>query len=168
MLNSTRSLGQSGPPPSRSCPADHHRPRPRHPAAGHLAPRGPADPPLRAAAPPPSSTGTGPSCCCPARLTQLRSNLLPAGRGRGRPPDLRDDGWDGRASITESVVYRRLLPPEALRQLGRAVASWSMGICRRSVSGCGLVPLPPPGHLGHGRGCGRQRTVGTSQTKNSS
>jgi hypothetical protein len=44
-----------------AAPASYHRPWPRHPAADHLARRGPAGPLLRATAAPPSSTGTGPS-----------------------------------------------------------------------------------------------------------
>jgi hypothetical protein len=45
-------------------------------------------------------------------------------------------GGDGRASLTESTAYRRLLPPEALRQLKPRRALLSMGTCRRSGSGC--------------------------------
>jgi type IV secretion system protein VirD4 len=64
-------------------------------------------------------------------------------------------GGDGRASLTESVAYRRLLPPEALRQLKAPP-----GVAGVWASAAGpdppaaLVPQPPPGHSGHG---GRRR-----------
>ena len=99
-------------------PAGHHRPRPGHPAADHLARRGPAPAPLR-----------------PPRLHRAErpSGQAAAVRGQADPASLElasklvgdeavtqtseTTGGDGRASLTESTAYRRLLPPEALRQL---------------------------------------------------
>ena len=54
----------------------------------------------------------------PARPTQLPSSS-PAGWSGTKPCTQTSEtiGGDGRASLTESTAYRRLLPPEALRQL---------------------------------------------------
>ena len=61
-------------------------------------------------------------------------------------------GGDGRASLTESTAYRRLLPPEALRQLA---APWPAGVWASAAGAdpaAALVPLPTAGVAGHGRG----------------
>jgi type IV secretion system protein VirD4 len=98
-------------------PAGHHRTGPGHPAADHLARRGPA----------PTRYGHRASTV----LNGHRAKLLLSGQADPASLELASKlvgdeavqqtsettGGDGRASLTESVAFRRLLLPEALRQL---------------------------------------------------
>ena len=98
-------------------PAGHHRPRPGHPAADHLARRGPAPAPLRPPRLHRAEWASGQAAAVgqadPASL-ELASKLV---GDEAVTQTSETTGGDGRASLTESTAYRRLLPPEALRQL---------------------------------------------------
>ena len=124
-------------------PARHHRPRPGHPAADHLARRGPAPAPLR---PPRRHRPERPSgqaaAVRPGRPGLPRAGLQ-AGRRRSRHPDLRDDRrrrprLDDRVDgLSAAVAARRRCGSSS--PAGRC---WCMGICRRSGSGCGPGSAP--------------------------
>ena len=134
-------------------PAGHHRPGPGHPAADHLARRGPAPAPLR---PPrlhrPERPSGQAAAVRPGRPGLPRAGHQ-AGRRRGRHPDL-GDHRRGRPGLADRVDGLSA----AVAAGGAAAAQAPAGPAGVWASAAGpdpaaaLVPLPPPGHPGHGRG----------------
>ena len=124
-------------------PAGHHRPRPGHPAADHLARRGPAPAPLRppgldrpqrppGQAAPQSARPTRPPSSSPASWSATRPSPRPR-----RPPA---------ATAAPPSPSRR--PTGGCCRRRRCGSSspggpcWCMGICRRCGSGCGPGSAP--------------------------